>query len=364
MSFIREEKISEQVRRRSETVIEKERVDFLNTGSILLNLAASQKARNGGWARGRIINIVGDGSSGKSLSAIEALAQAYYHPTLESTIFKKPETRIFKYWNREIVMDFPLEAMYKQKFVDAVEWSDKCETVEQWGRDVLRSVSALRPGEFFIGVADSLDSMDSEEGKERLEKSIRTDKPLDGSYGTGKAKFLSASFFTRLCLEMQDKDATLILISQVREKIDAMAFGEKYYRSGGKALDFYTHQVPWLAQIGKLSNKYEEKSRAYGVKVKARFKRNKTALPFREVEFNILFDYGIDDIGGMVDFLSAERIQKAFKDTFGRRVTREELISEADENDEIYELLVDTVEAYWNEIEQNTKVFRSPRFEE
>ena len=95
MSFIREEKISEQVRRRSETVIEKERVDFLNTGSILLNLAASQKARNGGWARGRIINIVGDGSSGKSLSAIEALAQAYYHPTLESTIFKKPHPLLF-----------------------------------------------------------------------------------------------------------------------------------------------------------------------------------------------------------------------------------------------------------------------------
>jgi RecA/RadA recombinase len=55
------------------------RVEFINSGSTLLNLAASQKGRDGGWARGRIINIVGDGSTGKSLLALEACAQAFYN---------------------------------------------------------------------------------------------------------------------------------------------------------------------------------------------------------------------------------------------------------------------------------------------
>lgn len=335
-----------------------ERVDFLHSGSIILNLAASQKGRDGGWARGRIINLVGDGSSGKTLTAVEALVNAYYHPTLESVIYPTPTSRHFTYWNKERVMDFPLEQMYGTEFVNAVEWSDKCRTVEEWGRDVLRKISSLKKGEFFIGVADSLDSMDSEEGKARLDKSIQSDKPIEGAYGMEKAKFLSNSFFKSLCDEMDGKDATLFLISQVREKIDKKAFGEKYYRAGGKALDFYTHQVPWLAQISKSTNEYKGEKRAYGVELIAHFKRNKSAKPFREATFNVIFDYGIDNIGSMANFLSAEQIRK----TFEKNISRKDLISLADSDKEVYEKLVDAVEEYWKEIEENTNVVRKPRF--
>lgn len=82
----KDKRIVDQVRHRArfapdetEGKERKERVEFMNTGSILLNLAASQKARSGGWARGRVVNLIGDGSTGKTLLALEAAAQVHYH---------------------------------------------------------------------------------------------------------------------------------------------------------------------------------------------------------------------------------------------------------------------------------------------
>ncbi len=364
--------LTEQIVASSKKPVERERVEFLNTGSIVLNLAASQKGRAGGWARGRIVNIVGDGSSGKTLLALEALAHAFYFiKQIPSQLFPPIKNIQLCYWNKESVMDLPLEAMYGKPFVEAIDWSPKCQTAEQWGRDVFKRLFAHQPGDFFLGVLDSIDSLGTEGGEARLVKSVKKDQPMDGSYGTGteRAKYFSSDLFNNLCSTMAGKDFTLIMISQVREKIDAIAFGEKYTRCGGKALDFYTHQVPWLAQIQKLTNEYEKQKRAYGVRIRAKFKRSKVAVPFREADFDILFGGqdqpgcgGIDNIGSMVNFLPSARIQDAFKDEFGKQVSREELIDKADNDTGTYEKLIDTVEAYWLEIETNTRVARNPRF--
>lgn len=70
------DQIKEESKQPAETITP--RVEFLTTGSTLLNLALSQKGRDGGVARGRIINIVGDGGSGKTLLALEILAHMFY----------------------------------------------------------------------------------------------------------------------------------------------------------------------------------------------------------------------------------------------------------------------------------------------
>lgn len=358
------EEMAEQIIQRKDfKPIKNERVEFFPTGSINLNLAASQKGRDGGWARGRIINPVGNSSSGKSLLSVEAAAQVYYKAkNTQSKLFPKVETIRIVYWNREKVMDFPLEEMYGEDFVNSIEWSDKCSTCEEWGRDVFRKIEEHKPGECFIGILDSVDSLSSEAGQERLEKSINSDKPIDGSYGTEKAKYFSADFFNNLCDKMDGKDITLFLISQIREKLNTLGFGEKYYRAGGKALNFYSHQVPWLSVVKKLKKEYKGKTRVYGVKVKVLFKKNKTAKPFREAEFNILFDHGIDDIGSMVESLSAEQIKTEFSDMIEGRVTRDNLIEAADIDDEIYNKLVNLTEILWKEVEENTTPIRRSKF--
>ena len=70
------DQIKEESKKPAETLTP--RVEFLTTGSTILNLALSQKGKDGGVARGRIINIVGDGSSGKTLLCLEILAHAFY----------------------------------------------------------------------------------------------------------------------------------------------------------------------------------------------------------------------------------------------------------------------------------------------
>lgn len=336
------------MRRKNKVKEQGTRVEFINTGSTLLNLAASGKSE-GGWARGRIINIVGDGSSGKTLLALEACAQTFYHiKEIKSKLYSKVKKIIIVYNNREGVMDFPLEEMFGNEFVKEVNWICS-ETCEEFGRDYQRRVNNLKEGEFLLYVADSLDAFDSSASKKRIEKSIETDKDMEGSYGMEKAKYFSAGFFSHLCNNMQGKDATLICISQVRDNINAGLFGDKQKRVGGKALDFYTHQVCWLAVRGKLKKEIKKQKRVYGIRLKAVFKRNKTAKPFREAEFDILFDYGIDNIGSLCKYLSIK--------------PTDEFINKLENNPEQLKEIIQQVEKEWNEIEEKIKPNRKIRFD-
>jgi recombination protein RecA len=346
-TFTRKRKsIVEQVEKRSRRGVRKVRVEFLDTGSTLLNLALSGKGRLGGWARGRIVNPVGDGSSGKTLLALEACAQAYYYiKDKESVLFPKVKKVSIVYNNREGVMDFPLEEMYGSEFVKGVEWI-KSSTCQEFGRDYQRRVGALKLGEFLLYVADSLDSFDSAEGKKRIEKSIKADKDIEGTYGMEKAAYFSKSFFSHLCDIMEGKDATLMCISQVRDNINAGLFAAKHKRVGGKALDFYTHQVPWLAVKEKLDQTVRKQKRVYGITVKARIKRNKTAKPFREAEFDILFDYGIDNIGSIVKYLGYE----------------DEYIETLENDPDELVNVIQQLEDDWQEIEEKIKPKRKERF--
>jgi len=102
-------------------------------------------------------------------------------------------------------------------------------------------------------------------------------------------------------------------VSQLRDKI-GVTFGETKTRSGGKALDFYASQIMWLAEIAKIKRKIGDVERVVGVDVKARVKKNKVGLPFRECEYPILFGYGVDDLLAMVSWLYDVKRDDALKD--------------------------------------------------
>ena len=341
----------EQIKQAKREDIKKE-VEFISSGSTMINLAASGKGRNGGWARGRIINIVGDGSSGKTLLALETMAWCHYNiQKIPSNIFS-PVKKIFIIVNNiEGVMDFPLNKMYGQDFVDSVEWINTG-TVEAMGRDYTRRVKALKEGEFLLYIVDSWDALTSEKSKERFEEAAEKDKEEKGAYGVEKAKYGSASFFSNICDISQGKDATLIIISQVRDKIDSMAFGKKYYRAGGKALDFYTHQCVWLSEIEKLKKTFRGEERSYGIRIKAKFERSKVAKPFREGETVILFDYGIDDIESIISYLWGSKVQKINFD--GEDFSRNDLIKYIEDNN-LQDVLIDMCEKEWQEILQGRR---------
>lgn len=336
---------------------QKIKVEFLDSGSTVLNLALSGKGREGGWARGRVVNIIGDGSSGKTLLALEMAARCFYKLNKNPETFPKVKKLHIVFENSEGVMDFPVEEMYGKAFYDAVEWI-QLPTIEEFGRDYTRRVVELKEGEFLLYIVDSLDTLVSEISAENFLEAARKDEAEKGTYGMEKQKY-AGKFFGNLCSIGKDKDTTLVIISQVRENIN-VTFGKKFRRAGGKALDFFTHQCCWLAVKQQLKKTVKGETRVYGVMVKAKLERSKVGKPFRESDFVILFDYGVDRILSDIIYLYGEKDKNM---TFNKKEfsNQEKLVSYVQENG-LEDMLSELVEEKWFAVEDGIKLNRIKKF--
>ncbi len=242
-------------------------VEFFPSGCKLLDLALG-----GGWAQRRVINIVGDKSTGKTLLCIEAAANfARVHP--EGRIrYRESEQAFSKGYAATLGM--PL---------DRVDFGEPVDTVEDIYEELdYRSQHAEHPELYIV---DSLDALSTRtEQKRVIGKS---------SFGTDKAKVMSELF--RCCNSAAARaNITVMIVSQERDKIGVM-FGKKTTRSGGRALDFYASQVVWLAQIGRIKKAVRTQERVIGIRVRANLDKNKVGTPYLQADFPILFNYGIDD---------------------------------------------------------------------
>lgn len=255
-----------------------EDVRYVPSGSCLLDLVLG-----GGWARGRIANIVGDRSAGKTLCAIEAAAN-----------FSKVVKNITDIRYAEAEAAFDVEYAKTLGFPNGIEPVTNIHTVEAFHDDLLQFVQKRVDVPYSLYVLDSLDSLSDEA---ELARDIDKD-----SYGGAKAKKLS-EMFRRLVVQIEASSCTLFVISQIRDKMNAVPFGETKTRSGGKALDFYCSQIIWLTEIGKIKRTHKGIDRVVGVNVAVKNKKNKVGLPFRECSFPIIFGYGIDDDQSMLDWI-------------------------------------------------------------
>lgn len=355
------------------------RVEFLNSGCSMLNLAVSGRIKEGGWPRARIINLVGDGSSGKTILALEFLAATYWKYKIEKKFvekssFKKTKRLILIYNNVEGVMDFNVEKMYGKGFYDSVTWISS-DTIEAFGTDFFTRLMNIKAGDTIIYVIDSWDSIDSKEDKDKFEAKIKKDskkitstgnlpeqgaaekKAEKGSYELGKQRYASKRFFKKVCADIQSvgADCTLVIISQVRVKI-GVTFGKKKYRAGGDALNFYTHAVVWLREIEKLSMTRLGQTRVYGVDVEAKVERSKVWKPFRTCQFRIIFDYGVDDIYSMMRYYFGPKKVKSNSggdiEWLGERWKRDNLYELFRTNPEQLDFLKQAVQAIWDDVEE------------
>lgn len=267
------------------------RVELFTSGCPVLDCAVSG-GRGGAFARGRITNLVGDKSTGKTLLGTEAtINYARLYPD-DEIYYCEAESAFDKGYAAEQGM--PLDRV---KFPSD---DNPFETVEDFfeflqGRDgkggVLAQCVKRKRGALVV-----LDSLDALSDRDELDREI--DK---GSYGAGKAKKMS-QLFRRLIRKIEAAGVTVIIISQLRDKLN-VTFGETKTRTGGRALDFYASAVIWLAQTGKIKKVKNKIERKVGVEIFAQVKKNKIAKPYREAKFPILFDYGVDDIGSSIEWL-------------------------------------------------------------
>lgn len=249
-------------------------------------------ALGGGWAAGRISNVPGDKSTGKTQLAMEAMAGLFHwhgdagaecHYDEPEASFDDPYARAL-----HIPIDRVEQLARKEKYVRSIEeWGVRLEKIIE--SRLKRKVTA--PG---LHITDSLDSLsdDAELARELT----------DESYGGKKAAKLS-EFFRKNIDGLRECNLHVMVISQIRDVMDAKSFGRKTKRSGGHALDFYCAQVAWLTHIKRLTKEVRKQKRAYGIEVKAVVEKNKIALPFREAQYQLLFGYGIDDEACSRDFL-------------------------------------------------------------
>lgn len=299
---------------------------FISTGAKILDLILG-----GGWARGRIGNIYGDSSTGKTLFMIEACRN------FADTV---PKGRI-RYREFEDAFDEP----YAQAIglpSDRVDFGDgSIETVEDMFEDLEAVATKAKYPELYI-----VDSLDALAHRAELNRKVG-----QASYGGEKAKVMS-QMFRNLVRLLGEKDVTLLIVSQLRDTF--ARFGKTKKPGGGKALTYYSSQRMALIQTGVMKRTIRGIERPVGITVKAQVEKNKISLPYREAEFNIRFGFGIDDAAACVKWLETTGYLgdvELDKKQVGSFLKKLDTMSRQDYNAELKDMR-EACERRWYEVEE------------
>lgn len=318
-------------------------VTFLPTGSTLLDCVLAGDSEVGGWARGRVVNVVGDRSSGKTLLSLEAIA---------NNLITYPKS-VNKYADVEAAFDIDYIRSLGVP-VDDIQFEHEIYTVEDFYSRLELMEEKTQEDSHDLYILDSLDALsDDAELKREID---------DNTYGGNKARKMS-ELFRRINAKVSHKGITLMVISQVRDMLGTQV--KMKTRAGGKALDFYAAQCLWLTEKSKIKRTIEGHERVIGLEVVAKCKKNKVALPYRECEFKILFGYGVDNVWSnlewlakvkeldRVDLLKDEKLDstKSVSD-----YAKKALVLTLDQRKELDASLSKVVKSLWLEIEDKFKL--------
>jgi len=255
--------------------------DWISTGCDMLDLAISNRP-NGGIPVGRITEITGLEQSGKSLLSYHLLAETQ----------KKGGVAVLI--DTETAVDNPFLTAIGVNLNDLVYVNVM--TVEEIFSVIEAIISKIRekaPDRLVTVVVDSVAAATTE-----LEQSA--DYTKDG-WSTGKAIILSKAM-RKVTNMIGRQKITLVFTNQLRMKLNAM-FGDPYTTSGGKALQFHSSVRLRLKKKGKLKVKTEMGDSIVGITTQAVIIKNRMGPPETTVEFDILFNSGVDNYGSWFNAL-------------------------------------------------------------
>ena len=266
-------------------------VDHICSGSSLLDIIIQN-----GYPLGSIINLYGLPSSGKSFLTAELLYQA---------MLKYGNKVIPKYLDKENGFSFNTQDLFGYNIDDyRVEGVS---SIEDFLGDFGSTINKLKKDECLVYVIDSWDSLASDEDLEQYEERVKKfEKDEDynkGSYGMAKQKFASYLFRT-LSDKIKNKRVLLIIISQIRSKINAMPFESPYVISGGFALRHYSSTQLLLKRIEDFNETGEDnfdRSYGYGLSVKAM--KSRSDFPNRTCYLDIFYADGINNVRSNIAYL-------------------------------------------------------------